>query len=314
MTPENYFDYGAQCLRNYYEHYHPFDQSRTLKTEAHIFFPLDPAHRYRLQGYIDRVARRPDGTYEIHDYKTGRSLPPQTQVDSDRQLGLYQLGLMNQWTDVDRVELFLHYVGFKVTLRSRRSPEQLEALRAEIIQLIDHIESERQFEPRKNSWCDCCEYRPDCPLWKHVAAVEALPAVEFAADAGVQLANKYAQTKREIDGLETRLAQVREQILEFCRQRQVSVLAGDGVRVAAKFQEKTKLPGKGEPLREQLEEFVRRVGRWDDVSSLNLNELIKVLEDDAWPPDLLAGLKQFATTVPSATVRVIKTDPPEEEE
>ena len=314
LTPENYFDYGAQCLRNYYEHYHPFHQSQTLKTEAHIFFPLDPAHRYRLQGYIDRVARRPAGTYEIHDYKTGRSLPPQEKVDSDRQLGLYQLGLMNQWTDVDRVELFWHYVGFKVTLRSRRSPEQLEALRTETIQLIDRIESEKAFEPQKNSWCDWCEYRADCPLWKHVAAVEALPPSEFAADAGVQLAHEFAQTKWEIDRLGERLEQIREQILEFCRQQQVSVLAGDGVRVVVKFQEKTKLPGKREPLREQLDEFVRGIGRWDEVSSLNLSELIKVLENEEWPPELLAQLKPFAKTEPSATVRVVRTEPRAEEQ
>ena len=260
------------------------------------------------------MARRPDGTYEIHDYKTGRSLPPQETVDSDRQLGLYQLGLMNQWTDVGRVELFWHYVGFKITLRSRRSLEQLETLRTETIQLIDRIESEKEFAPQKNSWCDWCEYRADCPLWKHVAAVEALPLPEFAADAGVQLANDYAQTKGEIDRLEERLQQVREQILEFCHQQQVSVLAGDGVRVAVNFQEKTKLPGKGEPLREQLEEFVKGIGRWDEVSSLNLSELIKVLENEGWPPELLAQLKPFAKTEPSATVRVIRTEPRSEEQ
>jgi len=314
LTPENYFDYGAQCLRNYYEHYHPFNQSQTLKTETRISFTLDPAGQYRLSGIIDRVARRPDGTYEIHDYKTGRSLPPQVKVDSDRQLGLYQLGLMQQWTDVRRVELLWHYVGFKVTLRSRRRPEQLEALRTETIQLIDRIEAKRDFEPQKNDWCDWCEYRVDCPLWKHVAAVEALPPAEFAADAGVQLANDYAQTKGEIDRRGERLEQIREQILEFCRQQQVSVLAGDGVRVAVKFQEKTKLPGKGDPLREQLEEFVRRIGRWDEVSGLNLHDLVRVLENEEWPPELLDQLRRFATTESAATVRLTRTEPHTEDQ
>lgn len=308
FTPENYFDYGAQCLRNYYECYHPFNQSQTLKTETRIFFTLDPAGQYRLRGVIDRVARRLDGTYEIHDYKTGRSLPPQPVLDADRQLGLYQLGLMNLWPDAQRVELLWHYVGFKTTLRSQRRPEQLEVLRADTIQLIDRIEAEKDFEPRKNDWCDWCEFRAACPLWKHVVAVEALPAAEFAADAGVQLANEYARTKEEIDRLEERLERVREQILEFCRQQQVRVLAGDGVRVAVKFQEKTKLPGKGEPLREQLEEFVRSIGRWDEVSSLNLSGLVKVLENEEWPADLLAQLRRFATAEAGATVRVIRTE------
>ena len=314
LTPENYFDYGAQCLRNYYEYYHPFNQSQTLKTETRISFTLDPAGQYRLSGIIDRVARRPDGTYEIHDYKTGRSLPPQAKVDSDRQLALYQLGLMNQWTYVERVELFWHYVGFKITLRSQRRPEQLAALRADTIQLIDRIEAKRDFEPQKNDWCDWCEYRADCPLWKHVAAVEALPPAEFAADAGVQLTNDYAQTKGEIDRLGERLEQIREQILEFCRQQRVSVLAGDGVRVVVKFQEKTKLPGKGDPLREQLEEFVRRMGRWDEVSGLNLHDLVRVLENEEWPPQLLDQLRRFAATESTATVRLTRTEPHTEDQ
>ncbi len=49
-------------------------------------------------------------------------------------------------------------------------------------------------------------------------------------------------------------------------------------------------------------------------SSLNLSELIKVLENEGWPPDLLAGLKQFAKTEPSATVRVVWTEPLAEEQ
>jgi putative RecB family exonuclease len=314
LTAQNFFDYGAQCLRNYYARYHPFNQGQTLDTEPRIVFALDARGEYKLQGYIDRIARRPDGTYEIHDYKTGGHVPAQKDVDSDRQLGLYQIGLMSRWPDVERVDLLWHYVGRDTTLRSTRTSEQLKELAAETVAAIDRIEREQEYEPNKDAPCDWCEYRPDCPLWKHVAAVESLPPAEFAADAGVQFANQYAQTKFEIERLEARLQHIREQILEFCRQKQATVLAGSGVRVAVKVEEKTRFPHKGDPLRGPLEELVKRVGRWDEVSDLSLGQLVKVVEEEAWPPELLEQLRQFATTEETATVRVTPTKPPEANE
>ncbi len=37
-------------------------------------------------GYVDRLSKRPDGTWEIQDYKISSRLPTQSEMDSDRQL------------------------------------------------------------------------------------------------------------------------------------------------------------------------------------------------------------------------------------
>ena len=312
FTPQNYFDYGADCIRNYYTRYKPFDQSRTLATEAHLVFPLDAAGSCKMQGYVDRIARRADGTFEIHDYKTGRTLPSQAEVDSDRQLGLYQIGLRERWPAAEEVELLWHYVGKDTTLRSRRTIEQLEQLREETLTTVGRIQAEKEFLPRPSNLCDWCEYRPDCPLWKHVAATELLPPAQFAADEGVRLADQYAQAKDESDRAAERVDQLRELLLEFCRQKQTNVLAGHGLRVSVKFGERTKFPGKNEPGRDSLEEFVRRLGRWEEVSDLNTSELAKVLKEKRWNSELLAQLRDFATTEPTASVHVARTKRREE--
>jgi putative RecB family exonuclease len=308
LKPENYFDYGAKCVRNYYERHRPFNQSRTLKTEAHLIFPLDAKGEYRVAGYIDRIARRPDGTYEIHDYKTGRGLPSKEWLEEDRQLGLYEIGLRSYWPDVQRVELVWHYVGLDSTFRSTRTPEQLQALREESIGAIDRIEREKDFEPRQGAWCDWCEYRPECPLWKHVVAVEALPPAEFAADAGVRLANEYARIKFEMDGLAERFRALRAKIIEFARQRQAHVLQGNGVQVAVTSKESTRFPSKDEPARAQLEEFLKKTGKWEEVKDLSLRQLEAVLRQARWPPELLDQLRQFATTKTGAIVRLRRTE------
>jgi putative RecB family exonuclease len=163
---EEYFEYGAKCIRTYYEKIYPSDQAETLEIERKLVFTLDPGGRYPMQGYVDRIARRADGTYEVHDYKTGRRVPTQGQADSDRQLGLYHLGVQALWPDARRVELVWHYLATGTTLRSRRSPQQLVQLCTDTRALIDRIEKQKDFPANKSALCDWCEYRPECPAWR----------------------------------------------------------------------------------------------------------------------------------------------------
>ena len=161
----DYHRYGERCIRNYYAQYAPFDQSETLHIEEHFLFDLDPSGQLKLQGYMDRVARRPDGAFEIHDYKTGRSVPTQQHADVDGQLGLYQIALQSQRPEARRVVLLWHYLGHSRTLRSARRPEQLVQLRESTTAVIHRIELTKDFPPHKSPLCDWCEYKPECPLW-----------------------------------------------------------------------------------------------------------------------------------------------------
>jgi putative RecB family exonuclease len=315
LTPENYFKYGEHCIRNYYARYFPFDQSQTLGTESHVVFSLDASGDHRFQGYIDRLARRKDGTYEIHDYKTGRNLPSQEEVDSERQLALYQVGLTSRWSGVEHVELLWHFVGLDSTLRSRRTPEQLRDLKEKTIALIDVIEGTREFEPVKSNLCKWCEYRPQCPLWKHVEAVKDLPSAEFDVDAGVRLANEYAQAKLELDRMADRLELLKETIIEFARQKELNVLQGKGVTVTVNSRARKKFPGKDDPLRSALEELLKRSGKWDYVSELDVHHLLRIVEEEKWEPELLSQLRKFLTADPGVSIRVTRAEdrehPPE---
>jgi putative RecB family exonuclease len=154
----------------------PFDQSRVLGLEQKIFVDLDGSGKYRVMGYIDRLARAADGTYEIHDYKTSSGLPGQNDLDEDRQLALYQIGVEAMWRNAANVRLVWHYVAFDKDLTSSRTPAQLAALKAEMIGLIDRIERTTVFEPCESPLCDWCPYRDLCPAKKHEARVASRPA------------------------------------------------------------------------------------------------------------------------------------------
>jgi putative RecB family exonuclease len=165
LQPAFYREIGARALRNFYRRYYPFDGEETLGVEERVTFALDAAGSYRIQGVIDRLVRSRDGAIEIHDYKTSQRVPPQRALDADRQLALYQLGLAARLEGAPEVRLVWHYIAVDQVRVSRRSAEQLEALRERTIGLIDCIQGEERFEPRPGPLCSWCEYRDRCPIF-----------------------------------------------------------------------------------------------------------------------------------------------------
>jgi putative RecB family exonuclease len=163
MTFDDYRKNGERCLRNFYRQNYPFDGDETLALEERVVFNLDEAGDYKMQGIIDRLVRSRDGTVEIHDYKTGRYLPPQRQLDTDRQLALYQIGLEKRFGTEQPMRLVWHYLQQGQRKSSTRSPEQLAALRTQTIDVIERIEGAKEFPTQRSKLCDWCEYKQFCP-------------------------------------------------------------------------------------------------------------------------------------------------------
>ena len=162
-APDFYEDRGARCLENFYRANYPFTHDETVAIEQRLQLALDGEGRYRAIGVVDRIVRRSDGVFEIHDYKCSGYLPPQRRVDEDRQLALYQIGLEQTYADAREVELVWHYLVFNRTLRSQRTPEALDKLRADTMRLIDEIEAEREYAARPGPLCRWCDYSDLCP-------------------------------------------------------------------------------------------------------------------------------------------------------
>ena len=183
-TPASFYrDLGVRCIEYYYRRYHPFDQCETLGIEEEVRFDVDeepeaidatatpdskadtseePAGAYALRGIIDRIVRGADGAIEVHDYKTGRYIPSQKELNNDRQLALYQIGLQRRFGDQQPYRLVWHYLQRREVRTSTRTPEQLETLRSHTRDLIDKIEAATSFPVQRNRLCDWCEYKTRC--------------------------------------------------------------------------------------------------------------------------------------------------------
>jgi putative RecB family exonuclease len=170
-SPQLYFSYGTKCIDHFYNTHVPFNQSATLYLEHKLEFCLDDSGAYGIQGYADRISKRSDGVYEIHDFKTGRRALTQRDADSDRQLGLYEIGFRVSEPAAKKVDLVWHCLGAGVTVRSHRTPSRRTRIRQDTLQLIKHIESQTQFPANKTRLCDWCSYRTVCPAWGFRSAV-----------------------------------------------------------------------------------------------------------------------------------------------
>lgn len=166
-TPNDYWALGCRFIEDYYKRHYPFDEGRVLGLERYIRFPLDGEGCYACKGVIDRLMLAPDGIFEIHDYKTSSKLPEQSELDEDRQLALYQIGVQKLWPEAKAVRLIWHFVAFDMAMKSERSPEALQALKTETMRLIDRIEVTENFEPHESALCGWCSYQEICPAKKH---------------------------------------------------------------------------------------------------------------------------------------------------
>jgi putative RecB family exonuclease len=292
-TAEDYRELGRKCLTEYYRRHHPFDSSKIIALEQLVSFPLDDEEKYWIRGVIDRLAQAPDGTYEIHDYKTSGRLRTQEEADKDRQLAIYHLAIERMWPDVKNVDLVWHYLVFGKELRSRRTPAELKTLKQEILSAIGTIERDTEFRPHEGPLCDWCSYPDYCPAKKHALSMAGLPPNKYLEEPGVKLVNAFADLNRRKHEIEQDLEQVKEALIRYARQKEVEVIRGSDNKVLVRFYHGLSFPGKDEPGREQLEALVKNLDLWDKVSVLSPVGLAKLVESGALDPDVasrIAGL------------------------
>jgi putative RecB family exonuclease len=309
-SAEDYRRLGEKCITDYYKRYYPFDQGKTLGLEENIYFPLDQEKGYSIRGFIDRLALLDHSILEIHDYKTSGRLPTQENVNSDRQLAFYQMGVEGKWKDIQEIRLIWHYLAFDTEIRSSRTPEELHRLRRKTLELIQKIETDRQFLPKEGPLCNWCDYQGFCPKRKHLMIVESLPLNEYLNEEGVTLVNKYValkERKRLLDEeIDFELAKLEEALYAYAQREEVEAIFGSDHVAKIKIETKEKYPLKGEPSRKVLDEMIKKAGKWMEVSDLNPWMLARVIGRAGWDPGLVKKVKGFSTLEESRSITVSK--------
>jgi putative RecB family exonuclease len=307
---EDYHLLGEKCITDYYKRYYPFDQGRTLGLEETIYFPLEEEKGYWIRGVIDRLTLLDHSTLEIHDYKTSSRLPTQADVQSDRQLAFYQMGVEGKWKNIQEVKLVWHYLAFDAEVQSLRTPEELQRLRQETMELIKKIESDRDFSPKESPLCDWCDYQGLCPKRRHRIVAENLLPNEYFQEEGVNLVNRYVELKEKkgilIGEIDAELARMEEALFVYAQREELEAVYGSDHVAKIKTEIKEKYPLKGDPSRKTLDEFIKNAGKWMEVSDLNPWMLARIIERGGWPPSLVKKVKEFSTVEKNRSITLSK--------
>jgi putative RecB family exonuclease len=319
-TQDDYRALGRRFIEDYYRRHHPFDEGKVAGLERRIHFPLDEAGRYRCKGIIDRLMIAPDGAFEVHDYKTTSKLPEQREIDEDRQLALYQIGVQALWPEARErgVRLVWHEVAFDVEMRSTRTPESLDRLRAGLGALIDRIEAETEFPLHESALCSWCAYPDLCPARKNLVKLEGLPKDRWKDEPGVAIADAYAEKwrkKRELDtqveAIEEELGALKEAAVAFAEKEGLQAIAGFGATLRVKGREHLVTPKKGTAERDALESELRAAGVWDKLSTLDPKSFEKALEAGEWGAEIAERIRRYVSTEKRWTVRLRDESPDE---
>jgi len=290
----DYFKIGEECIKSYFDSYKPFNQNKVVGMEKEVRLKLN--ENYEFMGIIDRLdCTDRGGKYEIHDYKTSMFLPPKDMIEKSLQLPLYQLAVEAMYDDAKNVELIWHYLYYNKEIRIVKRKEQIEHLREEIIGKIESIEkkiNEGKLEPSKSALCDWCEYRDNCPLWKHLVKIERMEMNEFLKETGVALVNEYANLKREMEVLDRKEEKLKEALVKYAERENINNIFGSDMKIIVKKYPRIELPSEEARMKE-LEGILKEGGSWMALSTLNWKLLSNVVLNNQLDKELMEKIKPY---------------------
>ncbi len=156
--------HGEELLKEYFVK--GYDQkTKTIAVEQR--FKIKISNEITLGGRIDRVDRKPDGSLEIIDYKTGAA-PKKRDVSEDFQLSLYALAATDKgvFGEIsENIMVSFYFFEGQECMSATRSKEQLEKVKDEIVSTAQAMGTS-EFQPTQGMYCAFCEFRLLCEAWK----------------------------------------------------------------------------------------------------------------------------------------------------
>lgn len=274
-----YFEEGVKMLKKFYEKQSPWNFT-VVDLESHFEVAVSDettGETHILAGKIDRIDKLPDGTYEIIDYKTSKRMPPQADVNRNRQLSLYSLGLQRRWPHLspENIKLSLYFLKHSEKLSTTLTRERTEETTASLLKTIREIQgrmrSGKEFEPVPGPLCDWCGYKPMCPAWKHLYKNQS---------AKIKNQNEIDNTIKEFFELksvgqqnEKRLADLQSQIKEYMETEGLTRVFGENGVISKKTIQRYEYDF------EKIKAILSPLGQWEDILSADDKKLKKIMKE-----------------------------------
>ncbi len=157
---EEYRLEGARMVEAFHKNEFSRDRMETLATERHFLVELGGKHSF--QGFIDRLARGPDGRLCVIDYKTAKRRPRRFEGKDADQLRAYAVALFKEFDDSEEIDLVLNYVRHGAKFDERIDRRSAQAFEEVLARRIEALEDSTVFPPAPSRLCDWCGYNDIC--------------------------------------------------------------------------------------------------------------------------------------------------------
>ncbi len=264
------FTQGVKIIQDYFKRNNPADFN-IVNLESRFQIEIGKEDdKHIVSGIIDRIDRTDDG-FEIIDYKTGKKMPNQKDVDANVQLSVYLQAFLSQYPkeaeNIDKIKVSLYFLKHGVKLSGLRTMEQLKANEDIFLETIKDIEEEK-FEPNISPLCDWCEYQNICPMWRHKFKEQR----KFDSEEATAMIEEYIDLKSAMSITKDRLAKLQKDIADYMAQEGVErVFGGNGI-IAKSIRKTYKYDEK------KIQEILEPLNKWKEVLKLDGTALKNILE------------------------------------
>jgi len=268
------FHQGIDILKSYWEQ-NQAEKFKIINLETPFSIPLFRKKQeeiHQISGRIDRIDKLEDGTFEVIDYKTSKKMPSQETIDSNLQLSIYYLGIINRWPSLEKynrkVKLTLYFLKHGEKLSTYQDNKKIAESKEKILSLIEQIQ-QSNFEPRANPLCDWCPYQAYCPLFKHKFMASESPAPDEKKIK--EIIREFFEIKDQENKNRKRMAEIKEAINQYCEKNKLERVFGESGFI-------TRLPQQRFSYDFiKVKKILEPLGKWDEILTIDKNKFKKVV-------------------------------------
>ena len=157
-------------LTRFYQIYDPY--LIPYSTEKNLEVKIDDLI---LSGRIDRIDKI-DGGFEVIDYKSGK---PMEDEEQDLQITLYYMLLQNSYLHITPKRFSYHYLESTQKITFGKSETEVKEGWNRVKGIVRGIRLTKEFKPNPNKFCDWCDFKEMCPLYKENKVQKKKETLDF---------------------------------------------------------------------------------------------------------------------------------------
>ena len=321
-TIDDYIRIGREMLTKYYDKYRPFNEGVLIGSEMRLSFEL-PGTPFKFTAILDLLLKKPDGTIELRDFKTGQRIPSVKDKGFYYQMGLYRLGLKVKYPQYDNVELTQHFLRKDEIVSHKMSDDELDLINEEYRNAVLDIKNAIRlddFPTKEGGHCRYCEFFNICPAKRHGQMLNGGKAFEDLDEKEKvqkmqELASRYIEFKEQEKSVKNELEALKGDLIQLSKDTGLTGFEGDGgkVKVSLKQGEKFVTKTQDSDGFAALVALARELGL-DEFMTLDSNALYKEgVAKERLSEEAMEKLKEFLRTREESMVRIVKSrgDEPE---